>query len=51
MVEDSDDIDYPFLARTPTEDQGVGIITALLPLPIVRSNSWDDWNFYFVANF
>ncbi|KAK2667507.1 hypothetical protein RAB80_016698 [Fusarium oxysporum f. sp. vasinfectum] len=51
IVEDSDDIDYPFLARTPTEDQGVGIITALLPLPIVRSNSWDDWNFYFVANF
>ncbi|RKL15991.1 hypothetical protein BFJ68_g5240 [Fusarium oxysporum] len=50
IVEDSDDIDYPFLARTPTEDQDIGIITALLPLPIVQSNSWDDWNFYFVAN-
>ncbi|EWZ80731.1 hypothetical protein FOWG_15442 [Fusarium oxysporum f. sp. lycopersici MN25] len=51
MVEDSDDIDYPFLARNPAEDQDIGIITALLPLPIVQSNSWHDWNFFFVANF
>ncbi|KAF4947147.1 hypothetical protein FGADI_10603 [Fusarium gaditjirri] len=51
MVEDSDDIDYPFLVRTPTTDRYVDIVTALLPLPIIRSNSWEDWNFFFVTKF
>ncbi|KAF5547572.1 heterokaryon incompatibility protein het-E-1 [Fusarium phyllophilum] len=50
-VEDLDDIDYPFLGRIPTENEHKRNITDLLPLAFVRSNSWDDWNFYFVANF
>ncbi|KAF5591167.1 heterokaryon incompatibility protein het-E-1 [Fusarium subglutinans] len=51
VVEDLDDIDYPFLGRFPIEDDHERDITALLPLPVVQSTSWDDWNFYFVANF
>ncbi|KAF5550718.1 heterokaryon incompatibility protein het-E-1 [Fusarium mexicanum] len=50
-VEDLDDIEYPFLGRIPIEGQHKHNITDLLPLAFVRSNSWDDWNFYFVANF
>ncbi|KAF5252822.1 hypothetical protein FANTH_2146 [Fusarium anthophilum] len=50
-VEDLDEIDYPFFGRIPTEDQHKHKITDLLQLEFVRSNSWSDWNFYFVANF
>ncbi|KAF5603207.1 heterokaryon incompatibility protein het-E-1 [Fusarium pseudocircinatum] len=50
-VDDLDDIDYPFLGRIPTGDQHEHNITDLSPLAFLQSNSWDDWNFYFVPYF
>ncbi|KAF5722364.1 heterokaryon incompatibility protein het-E-1 [Fusarium mundagurra] len=51
VVKDMGEIEYPFLARIPGETLGIGAVTTLSQLPIVQSRSWDDWNFYFVANY
>ncbi|KAF5572909.1 heterokaryon incompatibility protein het-E-1 [Fusarium pseudoanthophilum] len=51
VVNDMGEIEYPFLAQIPGETLGIGAVTSLSQLPIVQSRSWDDWNFYFAANY